>query len=152
MGCPSSKKFRTFGPWKYFLIYSLTDENYSLHCSHHFESDVNEKWAYVLTAFLSISYWIILSIIGALIGTCSPSTPGIDFALTALFIVILIEQMLGADNRLPAWLAFVSAIVCLLIFPGHFILPSLVITVALLSILRHRIEPAKAVKEEKEEA
>ena len=48
------EKFRTFGPWKYFLIYSLTDENYSLHCSHHFESDVNEKWAYVLTAFLSI--------------------------------------------------------------------------------------------------
>ena len=66
---------------------------------------------------------------------------------------ILIEQILGADNRLPAWLAFVSAIVCLLIFgPSNFILPSLVITVALLSILRHRIEPVKAVKEEKEEA
>ena len=70
-----------------------------------------------------------------------------------VFIVILIEQILGADNRLPAWLAFVSAIVCLLIFgPSNFILPSLVITVALLSILRHRIEPVKAVKEEKEEA
>ena len=148
------EKFRTFGPWKYFLIYSLTDENYSLHCSHHFESDVNEKWAYVLTAFMSISYWIILSIIGALIGSMLPfNTTGIDFALTALFIVILIEQILGADNRLPAWLAFVSAIVCLLIFgPSNFILPSLVITVALLSILRHRIEPVKAVKEEKEEA
>ena len=124
------EKFRTFGPWKYFLIYSLTDENYSLHC------------------------WIILSIIGALIGSMLPfNTTGIDFALTALFIVILIEQILGADNRLPAWLAFVSAIVCLLIFgPSNFILPSLVITVALLSILRHRIEPVKAVKEEKEEA
>ena len=109
---------------------------------------------FLLTAFLSISYWIILSIIGALIGSMLPfNTTGIDFALTALFIVILIEQMLGADNRLPAWLAFVSAIVCLLIFgPSNFILPSLVITVALLSILRHRIEPAKAVKEEKEEA
>ena len=93
-------------------------------------------------------------IIGALIGSMLPfNTTGIDFALTALFIVILIEQILGADNRLPAWLAFVSAIVCLLIFgPSNFILPSLVITVALLSILRHRIEPVKAVKEEKEEA
>ena len=109
---------------------------------------------FLLTAFLSISYWIILSIIGALIGSMLPfNTTGIDFALTALFIVILIEQILGADNRLPAWLAFVSAIVCLLIFgPSNFILPSLVITVALLSILRHRIEPVKAVKEEKEEA
>ena len=84
------EKFRTFGPWKYFLIYSLTDENYSLHCSHHFESDVNEKWAYVLTAFLSISYWIILSIIGALIGSMLPfNTTGIDFAMTALFVVLI---------------------------------------------------------------
>ena len=94
--------------------------------------------------------WEHASLLGELI---TFDTTGIDFALTALFIVILIEQILGADNRLPAWLAFVSAIVCLLIFgPSNFILPSLVITVALLSILRHRIEPVKAVKEEKEEA
>ena len=43
-------KFRSFGPWRWFLIYSLCDENYSLHCSHDFGPDVNEKWAYVLTA------------------------------------------------------------------------------------------------------
>ena len=90
-----------------------------------------------------------LSILGALIGTLIPfDTTGIDFALTALFIVILIEQMSGADNRLPALLAFVSSIVCLVIFgPSNFILPSLLITVALLTILRSRIEPTKTEKE-----
>ena len=73
--------------------------------------------------------------------------------MDAVFGRELTQRAGRADNRLPAWLAFVSAIVCLLIFgPSNFILPSLVITVALLSILRHRIEPAKAVKEEKEEA
>lgn len=143
------EKFRSFGPWKYFLIYTLTDENYSLHCSHDFDADVNEKQAFVLTALLTVSYWICLSILGALIGSIIPfDTTGIDFALTALFIVILIEQILSADNRLPAWLAFISSIVCLILFgPNNFILPSLVITVALLSILRHRIEP----RQEKEE-
>ena len=143
------EKFRSFGPWKYFLIYSLTDENYSLHCSHDFGPEANEKWAYVLTAFLTIFYWICLSIIGAWVGRMIPfDTTGIDFALTALFIVILIEQLLHADNRLPAWIASVSSIVCLLIFgPSNFILPSLVITVALLTILRPRIEPVKAGKE-----
>ena len=148
------EKFRSFGNWKYFLIYALTDENYSLHCSHDFGAEVNEKWAYVLTAFLSIFYWIALSVIGALIGSLLPfDTTGIDFALTALFIVILTEQMLGAQNRLPALLAFVSSIVCLLIFgPSHFILPSLVITVALLTILRGRIEPKTAEKAKKEES
>lgn len=143
------EKFRSFGLWKYFLIYSLTDENYSLHCSHDFDEDIDEKWAYVLTAVMPVLYWVVLTIIGALIGSLIPfDTTGIDFALTALFIVILIEQMSGADNRLPALLAFVSSIVCLVIFgPGNFILPSLVITVALLTILRTRIEPVKAEKE-----
>lgn len=144
------EKFRSFGPWKYFLIYALTDENYSLHCSHHFDEDIDEKWAYVLTAVMPILYWIFLSVAGALIGTLIPfDTTGIDFALTALFIVILIEQMSGADNRLPALLAFVSSIVCLVIFgPSNFILPSLLITVALLTILRSRIEPQNKEKEE----
>ena len=143
------EKFRSFGLWKYFLIYSLTDENYSLHCSHNFPDDIDEKWAYVVTASMAWLYWVILSIAGALIGTLIPfDTTGIDFALTALFIIILIEQMSGADNRLPALLTFVSSIVCLVIFgPSNFILPSLVITVALLTILRSRIEPAG--KEEK---
>jgi len=145
------EKFRSFGPWKYFLIYSLTDENYSLHCSHHFPEDMNEKWAYVLTATMAWLYWVVLSIAGALIGTLIPfDTTGIDFALTALFIVILIEQMKGADNRLPALLAFVSSISCLFFFgPSNFILPSLLITVMLLTILRARIEPEN--KEEPKE-
>lgn len=144
------EKFRSFGFWKYFLIYSLTDENYSLHCSHDFDEDIDEKWAYVLTALMCILYWVVLSILGALIGTLIPfDTTGIDFALTALFIVILIEQLSGAVNRLPALLAFVSSIVCLILFgPSNFILPSLVITVALLTILRSRIEPQNTKKEE----
>ena len=146
------EKFRKFGLWKYFLIYSLTDENYSLHCSHDFDGDIDEKWAYVLTAVMPVVYWVVLSIAGAFIGTLIPfDTTGIDFALTALFIVILIEQMKGADNRLPALLAFVSSIVCLIFFgPSNFILPSLVITVALLTILRSRIEPAKQIGEKEE--
>ena len=46
------EKFRSFGPWRWFLIYSLCDENYSLHCAYRPEEGVIEKWAYVLTAVL----------------------------------------------------------------------------------------------------
>ena len=60
-------KFRSFGPWRWFLIYSLCDENYSLHCSHDFGPDVNEKWAYVLTAALVTFYWVTLSMLGGLV-------------------------------------------------------------------------------------
>lgn len=139
------EKFRSFGNWKYFLIYSLTDENYSLHCSHTIGEGINEKWAYILTALLTVAYWLILSILGALIGTFLPfDTTGIDFALTALFIVILIEQMRGADHRLPAFLAFLSSLVCLFFFgPDHFILPSLLITVVMLMLCKNLLLPTQ---------
>lgn len=144
------EKFRSFGAWKYFLIYTLTDENYSLHCSHDFDAEIQEKWAYVLTAAMTILYWVFLSMLGAWIGTLLPfDTTGIDFALTALFIVILIEQIKGAENCLPAVLAAVSGVVCLILFgPSNFILPSLLITVALLMLLRNRIESPESRKEE----
>ena len=96
-------KFRSFGPWRWFLIYSLCDENYSLHCSHVFGPDVNEKWAYVLTAAFVTFYWVALSMLGGLVGSLIPfDTTGIDFALTALFTVIVVDQLRGARTRIPA--------------------------------------------------
>lgn len=137
-GLPFIEKFREFGGWKYFLIYSLCDENFSLHCSHNFGEDVKEKWAYVFTAAFVALYWLVLSILGSLIGAIIPfDTTGIDFALTALFITILLDMLKDAKTVLPAVIAFVSSILCLAIIGAdNFILPSLVLTVAALTILR----------------
>ena len=81
-------KFRSFGPWRWFLIYSLCDENYSLHCSHDFGPDVNEKWAYVLTAALVTFYWVALSMLTPRASTlrsrrCSRSSWSISCAARA---------------------------------------------------------------------
>lgn len=143
-------KFRSFGWYKYFLIYSLADEVYTLHCSHNFGDDVDEKLAYVMTAGLVVFYWIALSFLGALIGSFIPfDLSGVDFALTALFIVLLIEQLKGAKNRLPAVIASISSIVCLAVLgPSNFILPSLVITVGIIMALRRQIESKKEVENE----
>ena len=144
-GIPFLEKWKNYGIWKLFLIYALPDEAFSLHCSNTFDdgNEVNKRWTYVFDALLILLYWVSLSIIGALLGSLITfRTDGIDFALTALFIVILIEQLKAAKGRkLPAIIAGVSSIVCLLIFgPGGFILPSLLITVVLLIVLRGRIE------------
>lgn len=137
-GLPFIEKFREFGGWKYFLIYSMADENFSLHCSHNFGEDVNEKWAYVITAAFVVMYWVVLSILGALIGSLIPfDTTGIDFALTALFITILLDMLRDAKTVLPAIIAFVSSLLCLVIIGAdNFILPSLVVTVAALVLMR----------------
>jgi predicted branched-subunit amino acid permease len=65
------------------------------------------------------------------------STKGIDFALTALFTVILLDQMKDSGNKLPVLVSGVSGVVCLLLLgPGNFLLPSLMATVAVLLLLR----------------
>ena len=144
-GIPFIDRWKQYGPWKLFLIYALPDEAFSLHCSNTFDdgSEEDRKWTYVFDALLVLLYWVILSVTGALIGSLiSFNTDGIDFTLTALFIVILTEQMKTADgNVLPAVIAAVSSVICLLLFgPSGFILPSLMMTVLLLNLLRGRIE------------
>ena len=139
------EKFRIFGLWKYYLIYSLTDENYSLHCSAKMEEGMDEKWTYIFTATLTLLYWTVSCVLGSLIGTLiTIDMTGVDFALTALFVTILLDQLKDAVSRLPAVVAMFSSIICLLIFgPDNFILPSLIITVAALTVLRHTIATEK---------
>ncbi len=142
-GIPFIEQWRKYGPWKLFLIYALPDEAFSLHCSNTYDAgDENgKKWTYIFDALLVMLYWVSLTVIGALVGSLITfNTDGIDFALTALFIVILIEQLKAAeDNRFPALIAGVSSVVCLLCFgPSGFILPSLMITVVLLLIMRRK--------------
>lgn len=139
------EKFRNFGLWKYYLIYSLTDENYSLHCSAKMEEGMDEKWTYIFTATLTLLYWTVSCVLGSLIGTLiTIDMTGVDFALTALFVTILLDQLKDAVSRLPAVVAIFSSIICLLIFgPDNFILPSLIITVAALTVLRHTIATEK---------
>lgn len=147
-GIPFIEQWRKYGLWRLFLIYALPDETFSLHCSNDFDDGKPEdkKWTQIFDAALVLFYWVSLSVLGGLIGSFLKfDTSGIDFALTALFIVILINQMKNAENgRLPALIAAVSSAVCLVIFGADgFILPSLVITVALLFLLRSVIEKEK---------
>lgn len=137
------EKFRSFGSGsRLFLIFTLSDESYSLHCAHKPQQGVNEKWAHLFSAGFVVFYWVLFTFMGGLVGQLITfDTTGIDFSLTALFVVILIDQMRGAKTKLPAALAVVSGIVCILLFgAANFILPSLLITVAVLCLLRSRLE------------
>jgi len=135
------EKFRSFGFWKYFLIFTLTDENYSLHCAQLSQEKPGGKWAYVLPAAFTWLYWIVATIIGNVLGTLIPfNTQGIDFAQTALFIVILVDQVRGSGSKLPALAAAACSLVSILVFGAdQFILPALCLTVAALIVLRPAI-------------
>jgi len=139
-GIPFIEKWKGIGLLKGVLIFLLTDEAFSLHCSNDFDdgNKKNKALSYVFCAIFIYLYWILFSIMGALIGELiNFNTEGMDFALTALFIVILIDQLRGSKNKFPALVAGCSSLACILIFgANNFILPSLVITVAMLFILK----------------
>lgn len=131
-------KFRQ-GGWCYpFMIFSLTDETYSVNTS--FEKtpeNVDEIKARYLIGLFDHIYWILGSVIGSLAGQSIPiDFTGIDFSMTALFVVIFIDLMREqkGKRRLAGVIGIFCAIVCLLIFGAeNFLLPTLIITVAILS-------------------
>ena len=135
------EKFRKMKTYPY-MVFSLTDETYSLLCSLKTPEGMDEKRVMFLISLFDQLYWIAGSVLGAVLGQMLPfDMTGIDFAMTALFVTIFVDQWREARSHLPAVIGLCSSVVCLLIFGGsNFILPSLIITVGLLMALRGRLE------------
>lgn len=136
------EKFRSYSAWKWFLIYGMPDESYSLLCSYVPREGVEEKWVHIFSTGLIWIYWIAFSVLGGLVGQLITfDTTGIDFALTALFIVILLDQIKSTGMKLPALIGGVSSVLCIIILGrDNFLLPSLAVTVLVLLILRNKLE------------
>ena len=132
------EKFRQ-GGWRYpFLIFGLTDETYSVNTSFsEVPEDVDEPHARFLISVFDHLYWILGSLIGSLAGQIIPiDFKGIDFSMTALFVVIFIDLLIEQKGRLKTvgFIGIGCAAVCLIIFGADkFLLPSLLITVLTLT-------------------
>lgn len=126
----SYKKMKT----RPYMIFSLTDETYSVLCGCKTEDpEESHRSSWFLISLMDQMYWIIGSVFGSLLGQVLPfDMTGIDFSMTALFVVILIEQVLSMPSR--KWFAavcgLVTGVICLLILGSDkFLLPALLITV-----------------------
>lgn len=137
--------YKGTGKRKPYLIFALTDETYSLVVSPSIPSDVSEKDYYLLVSVFNQCYWVIGSVIGGLLGNIFPfSTKGIDFSMTALFAVVLIEQWESADQHISAILGIITSVICLLIFgPDNFLIPTMVLITVCLFALKPVIEKCK---------
>ena len=145
-GLSMLEKFRGMGPRKLYMIFSLTDETYALLSSARAPVGVDPRNFYFAIALLDQSYWILGSVIGAVAGALIPfSTEGVDFAMTALFVVIALDQWRSYRKHLPAVLG-AGVTVLFLIVLGHFfgqdqmLLISLGAIVLCLLVLRDRLD------------
>lgn len=110
-------RYKDCGKLKPYLIFSLTDETYSLVCSAEPPEDVSRKWFFFFISALNHFYWVLGSVIGALVGNFLPiNTTGIDFSMTALFLVIFVDQWESTKNHIPALLGLSLTVLCRLIF------------------------------------
>ncbi len=116
-GIPMLKKYENTGILKPFLIFTLTDETFSVSSTIEPPEGVEGKYFYAAISFLDHFYWIFGSLLGWLFGSMLIfNTTGIDFALTALFIVLFIEQLQTKDGKIGGFLGFVSTALVLIVF------------------------------------
>ena len=137
------ERFQNMGKKKLYMIFSLTDETYSLFFITKIPKDVDEDKFMFAIALLDQIYWITGSAIGAIAGSLIPfDATGIDFAMTALFVVIFVEQWLTTKNHIPALTGLGAGLICLLIFGAdNFILPTMICVMVVLLSCRKVIEP-----------
>ncbi len=134
------EKFRKMGKAYPYMAFSLTDETYSVLCGLKAPEGYSEQRVSLMIAIMDHSYWVTGSLLGSLVGTLIAfDTTGIDFAMTALFVVIVINQWLESREHRPALIGASVGIVCLaLLGPGRFLLPSLAVTSLILLGVRKK--------------
>ena len=148
-GLSMLEKFRGMGARKFYMIFSLTDETYALLSSAKAPEGVDEHDFFFAVALLDHSYWIAGSIIGAVLGAALGfDTTGVDFAMTALFLVIAVGQWRAAGSHLPALLGGAATLISLLLAGAEdMLLPALGMIVTALALLRPRLDETVQRKE-----
>ena len=151
-GLSMLEKFRGMGKRKLYMIFALTDETYALLSSAKPPEGIDEHDYYFAISMMNQSYWIVGSVLGAALGAAlGIDTTGVDFAMTALFIVIAVGQWRAAGSHFPALLGGGATLLSLLVVGAEdMLLPALGIIVAVLTLMRSRQVEDQIKQNEKE--
>ncbi|MBR3766911.1 MAG: AzlC family ABC transporter permease [Clostridia bacterium] len=128
-------KYKGSGKFKPYLIFALTDETYSLVCTE--EGENSHRYHFMVSLF-NHTYWVSGTVLGAAVGTAFNFAPnGIDFALTALFVTVFVEQWLSSKDHAAAITGVTASAICLIVFGADsFLIPSMILITAALTALR----------------
>jgi 4-azaleucine resistance transporter AzlC len=133
--------YKKAGKYKLYMIFGLCDETFSLVCASEPPAGVDRSLFMFFITLLDHFYWVLGSVLGGLIGSfISFDIKGLDFVLTALFVVIFLGQWKTQERHAPAVIGVICTAVCLLALgPGNFIIPSMLLILAVLSIFRKKL-------------
>ena len=142
-------KFKGMGWKKYYLIFGMCDETFSINCSADIPEDVDRGWFYFWVTLLNQLYWSAAATTGGIVGSLLRiDTSGISFVMTAMFVVIFLEQWLKEKEHSASLIGLAVSVLCLVIFgPDSFMIPAMVLIVGLLALLRKPLEKKEALQE-----
>ena len=143
-GITMIERYKNMGWKKFFLIYGMSDETFSINCSTDVQDGVDKGWFMLWVTLLDWGYWIAGTALGALLGNfITFNTEGLDFAMTAMFVVIFIEQWKKDKKHYSAIIGAVASVACLLIFgKDSFLIPAMLCILIFLGIFRKPIQKA----------
>ena len=142
-GISMLERYKEIGAEKPYLIFGLTDETYSLVCGDLTEiPQENRRHYYFLVTLLNHLYWVGGSVLGVVAGTLLQfNSEGIDFALTALFLTVFLEQWLTAEDHKPAVIGVAVSLGALLLFGAErFLIPAMLVIALLLTLYREEAD------------
>lgn len=142
-------RYRDVGKKKWYLIFGMCDETFSINCTIPPPPGIDRGWFYFFVTLFDHSYWIAGSTLGAVFGSyLTVDVTGIEFVMTALFLVILVNQWEKEDHHISTLCGLGISVACLLIFgQQNFILPAMLGILAVLTLMKNPIERREAKQE-----
>lgn len=139
-GISMLEKYRGMGWKKPFLIFWLCDETFSINCAAEVPPGVDKGWFYFFVSLLDYSYWVTASTLGGIFGSfISFDIQGLDFVMTAMFVVIWLEQWLKEKDHRSSLLGLGLPVICLVTFGrDDFIIPAMLAILLALTLLWKR--------------
>lgn len=141
-GISMLEKYRGTGFKKFFLIFGMCDESFSINYTAEIPEDVDRGWFMFCVTLFNYAYWVLGASLGGIFGSLIHfNTEGLDFVMTAMFAVIFIEQWMKEKKHTGAVLGLGASLICLLVFgASRFMIPSMAAILVLLTLFKKQIE------------
>ena len=139
-------KYEGAGKKKAYLIFSLTDETYSILCNDDNSEQLDRHWYRFFVSLFNQCYWVLGCVLGSVLGTVITfDTAGIEFSMTALFVTVFVEQWLTTKNHLPSIIGLLCSVICLAIFgANNFLIPTMLSITLVLLCVRNSVKEGRS--------
>ncbi|APB31199.1 AzlC family ABC transporter permease [Vagococcus teuberi] len=141
-GISMLNKYKNTGWKKFYLIYGMCDESFTINCTVTPPKDVDKGWFMFFVTLLNQIYWVGGATLGALLGSfITFDTTGIGFVMTALFVVMFINQWEESSDHRPALIGLISSFICLILLGAdNFMLPAMALIILIFTLDRKNLD------------